>query len=162
MSPPQSKFQLKRTPVKKITNVMLCIINVLYVCYCCILYRISRNTDSDFNLANRIKITKLTYTFIDLSMGFSPHRTEICQFKILPTAFSEQTAKYSVRQYFCLYGILCSYHKFSKTSASLLRTTSPIANLFHQLKIGMCCDFMSLQILVAKQAFVSDQVRCRN
>ena len=39
------------------------------------------------------------------SMGFSSHRTEICQFKIPPTAFSEQTAKYNVRQYFCLYGI---------------------------------------------------------
>ena len=161
MSPPQSKFQLKRTPVKKITTVMLCTINVLYVCYCCILYRISRNMNGDFNLANRIKITKLTYTIINLSMGFSPHRTEICQFKIPPTAFSEHAAKYIVRQYFCLYGV-CSYHKFSKTSASLLRTTSPITNLFHQLKIGMCCDFMSLQILVAKQAFVSDQVRFRN
>ena len=51
MSPPQTKFQLKRTPVKKITNVMVCIINVLYVCYCCILYHISTNIDSDFNLA---------------------------------------------------------------------------------------------------------------
>ena len=138
MSPPQSKFQLKRTPVKKITNVMLCTINVLYVCYCCILYCISRNIDSDFNLVNSIKITKLTYTIIDLSMGFSPRTTEIRQFKILLTAFSEQITKYNVRQYFCLYGILCSYHKFSKTSVSLFRTTSPIANLFHQLKIGMC------------------------
>ena len=139
MSPPQSKFQLKRTPVKKITiNVMLCTINVLYVCYCCILYRISRNIPSDFNLVNSIKITKLTYTIIDLSMGFSPQRTEIRQFKIPSTAFSEQITKYNVRQYFCLYGILCSYHKFSKTSASLFRTTSPIVNLFHQLKIGMC------------------------
>ena len=38
-------------------------------------------------------------------MGFSPHRTEIHEFKIPPTAFSEQTAKYNVRQYICLYGI---------------------------------------------------------
>ena len=38
------------------------------------------------------------------SMGFSPHRTEIRQFKIPPTVFSEQTAKFNVHQYFCLYG----------------------------------------------------------
>ena len=30
------------------------------------------------------------------SMGFSPHRTDIRQFKIPPTAFSEQTAKYNI------------------------------------------------------------------
>ena len=53
-----------------------------------------------------VKITKLTYAIIDpfilqaWVMGFSPHRTEIHQFKIPPTAFSEQTVKY-----FCLYGI---------------------------------------------------------
>ena len=46
------------------------------------------------------------YRFIyTTSMGFCPHRIEICQFKILPTAFSEQTAKYNFRQYFCLYGM---------------------------------------------------------
>ena len=39
------------------------------------------------------------------TMGSSPHRTEIHQFKIPPTAFSEQTTKYNVHQYFCLYGI---------------------------------------------------------
>ena len=39
-------------------------------------------------------------------MSFSPHCNEIRQFKILSTAFSEQTAKYNVRLYFCLYGII--------------------------------------------------------
>ena len=38
-------------------------------------------------------------------MRFSPYSTEIRQFKIPPTALFEQTAKYNVRQYFCLYGI---------------------------------------------------------
>ena len=33
------------------------------------------------------------------NMGFSPHSTQDCQFKILPTAFSEQTTKYNVCQY---------------------------------------------------------------
>ena len=42
------------------------------------------------------------------SMGFSPYSTEIHQFKILPTALFEQTAKYNVRQYLCLYGIIIS------------------------------------------------------
>ena len=76
------------------------------------IYRISRNIDSDFNLV----IWQITYkdhqmklyhyqSVYTTSMGFSPHRTEIRQFKILPTTFSEQTAKYNVHQYFCLYGI---------------------------------------------------------
>ena len=39
-------------------------------------------------------------------MGFSPHRTEIRQYKIQPRVFSEQTAKYNVHQYFCLYGTI--------------------------------------------------------
>ena len=74
-------------------------------------YRISRNIDSDFNSAIwgtrkdrqiNLRCYRSIYT---TSMGFSPHRTEIRQFKIPPTAFSEQTAKYNVHQYFCLYGI---------------------------------------------------------
>ena len=40
-----------------------------------------------------------------ISMSFSPYSTEIRQFKIPPAALFEQTAKYNVRQYFCLYGI---------------------------------------------------------
>ena len=39
-------------------------------------------------------------------MDFSPHRIEIRQFKIPPTAFSEQTTKYNVCHYFCLYSII--------------------------------------------------------
>ena len=75
------------------------------------IYRISRSIDSDFNLAiwqtrQDHQINLCHYQSIyTTSMGFSSHRTEICQFKITPTAFSEQTAKYNVRQYFCLYGI---------------------------------------------------------
>ena len=42
-------------------------------------YRISRNIDSDFNLANCVKIVKLTYAIIDLFISFSSHRTEIHQ-----------------------------------------------------------------------------------
>ena len=73
-------------------------------------YRISRNIDSDFNLViwrmhQDRQINLCHYRSIyTTSMSFSPHRTEIRQFKILPTAFSEQTAKCNVRQYFCLYG----------------------------------------------------------
>ena len=56
-----------------------------------------------------IKIAKLTYAIhlyeIYTSMGFSPYSTEIRQFKIPPIALFEQTAKYNVRQYFCLYGM---------------------------------------------------------
>ena len=37
MSPPQSKFQLTRTPVKKITNEMVCTCNVCYCSTACIL-----------------------------------------------------------------------------------------------------------------------------
>ena len=38
-------------------------------------------------------------------MGFSPYSNEIHQTKIAPTVLSEQTTKYNVRLYFCLYGI---------------------------------------------------------
>ena len=38
------------------------------------------------------------------SMGFFLYSNQNCQFKILPEAFSEQTAKYNVLQYFCFYG----------------------------------------------------------
>ena len=37
------------------------------------------------------------------SMGFSTYSNDIRQYKIPPTAFSEQTVKYNVRLYFCLY-----------------------------------------------------------
>ena len=37
-------------------------------------------------------------------MGVSKYSNDNHQFKILPTAFSEQTAKYNVCLYFCLYG----------------------------------------------------------
>ena len=77
-------------------------------------YCISRNIDGDFNLAiwqtrqdRQINLRHYRSIYIT-SMGFSPHRTEILQFNIPPTAFSEQTAKYNVRQYFCLYG-MCNY-----------------------------------------------------
>ena len=47
-------------------------------------------------------------------MGFSPYSNDIRQFKIPPIALSEQTAKYNVRLYFCLYGRIChvdiAYH----------------------------------------------------
>ena len=33
-------------------------------------------------------------------MGFFPYSNDICQFEILPTAFSEQTTKYNVQLYF--------------------------------------------------------------
>ena len=78
-------------------------------------YRISRNTDSDFNLAiwrtrkDRQIDSRYYRSTCTTSMGFSPQRTEIRQFKIPSTAFSEQTAKYNVRQYFCLYGIYCVF-----------------------------------------------------
>ena len=36
-------------------------------------------------------------------MGFSPYSTEIRQFEIPPSVLLEQTAKYNVCQYFCLY-----------------------------------------------------------
>ena len=57
-----------------------------------------------------VKIAKLTYamhyqSIYTISMGFSPYSIEIRQFKILPTALFEQTAKYNFRQYFCLYSI---------------------------------------------------------
>ena len=38
-------------------------------------------------------------------MDFSPYSNDICQFKIPQTTFSEQTVKYNIRLYFCLYGI---------------------------------------------------------
>ena len=74
-------------------------------------YRISRNIDSDFNLAiwrmHRDRQINLHHygSIYTTSMGFSPYSTEIRQFKILPTVLFEQTAKYNVHQYFCLYGI---------------------------------------------------------
>ena len=45
MSPPQSKFQLTRTPVKKITNEMVRIYNV----YMCVVVRLTlyMNKDAD-------------------------------------------------------------------------------------------------------------------
>ena len=73
------------------------------------IYRISRNIDSDFNLAiwltrqgRQIKLRHYQSIYTT-GMGFSPYSTEIRQFKIPPTALFEQTAKYNVRQYFCLY-----------------------------------------------------------
>ena len=42
-------------------------------------------------------------------MGFSPYSNEIHQFKIPLTTFSEQTAKYNVHLYFCLYSIAQPY-----------------------------------------------------
>ena len=74
------------------------------------IYRINRNIDSDFNLViwrthRDCQINLRHYRSIcTASMGFSPCSTEICQFKIPPTALFEQTAKYNVRQYFCLNG----------------------------------------------------------
>ena len=74
-------------------------------------YCISRNIDSYFNFAIwqtcKDRQINLHYyrSIYTTSMSFSPHRTEIHQFKIPPTAFSEQTAKYNVSQYFCLYSI---------------------------------------------------------
>ena len=38
------------------------------------------------------------------SMGFFLYSNQNCQFKIPPTAFSEQTAKYNFCKHFCLYG----------------------------------------------------------
>ena len=57
---------------------------------------------------NDVKIAKLIYmchyrSICTTSMGFSPYFTEIRQFKNLPTASSEQTAKYNVHLHFCLY-----------------------------------------------------------
>ena len=75
------------------------------------IYHISRNIDNDFNLAiwrmhQDCQINLRHYQSIyTTGMGFSPYSTEICQFKIPPTALFEQTAKYNIRQYFCLYGI---------------------------------------------------------
>ena len=75
------------------------------------IYRISRNIDSDFNLAIwrrhpdrqiNLRYYRSIYT---TGIGYSPYSTEIRQYKIPPTALFEQTAKYNVRQYFCLYGI---------------------------------------------------------
>ena len=67
-------------------------------------YRISRNIDGGFNLAIwRMRKDRHYRSIYITSMGFSPHRTETRQFKIPPTAFSGQTAKYNVCQYFCLY-----------------------------------------------------------
>ena len=77
------------------------------------IYRISRNIDSDFNLAIwRMHRDRQIYlhhyrSIYTTSMGFSPYSTEIRQFKIPPTALFERTTKYNVRQYFCLYGIVC-------------------------------------------------------
>ena len=74
------------------------------------MYSIKRNIDSDFNLViwrshEDRQINLCHYRSIyTTSMGFSPYSNNIHQFKILPTAFSEQTAKYNVRLYFCLYG----------------------------------------------------------
>ena len=74
-------------------------------------YRISRNIDSGFNLAiwqthqDRQINLRHYQSIYTTSISFSLHRTEIRQFKILPTVFSEQTAKYNGRQYFCLHGI---------------------------------------------------------
>ena len=55
-------------------------------------------------------------------MGFSPYSTEIRQFKIPPTSLFEQTAKYNVRQYFCLFGILITFFiiKFACTCTTIL------------------------------------------
>ena len=67
---------------------------------------------SDFNLAiwrmhQDRQINLHHYRSIyTTGMGFSPYSIEICQFKISPTALFEQTAKYNVRQYLCLYGML--------------------------------------------------------
>ena len=81
------------------------------------IYRISRNIDNDLNLAiwrthQDCQVNLRHYQSIyTTSMGFSPHRTEICQFKILPTAFSEQTAKYNVCQYsvHMVFAIVCDF-----------------------------------------------------
>ena len=99
--------------------VLICIMQ------CLIKYHISRNIDGDFNLAIRRmhqnrQINLCHYQSIyTISIGFSPYITEIHQFKILPTALFEQTAKYNVHQYVCLYSImlifwaayLCEIHK---------------------------------------------------
>ena len=55
------------------------------------MYCISRNIDSDFNLAiwqtrqDRQINLRHYHSIYTTSMGFSPHRTEIRQFEILPT-----------------------------------------------------------------------------
>ena len=77
---------------------------------------ISRNIDSDFNVAIwRCQINLCHYWSIyTTSMGFAPYSNEICQFNILPTAFSKQATKYNVCLYLCLYGRIChvdiTYH----------------------------------------------------
>ena len=74
-------------------------------------YHISRNIDSDFNLAIyqprkdrqiNLRHYRSMYTTI---MGYSLYSNESHQFKIPQTAFSEQTAKYNVCLYFCIYSI---------------------------------------------------------
>ena len=78
------------------------------------LHTILRSTDKQkywqwFQFGNGVKIAKLTYAIIDplilQSMGFSPYSNKIHKFNIPSTAFSEQTTKYNVRLYFCLYSI---------------------------------------------------------
>ena len=63
-----------------------------------------------WRFGNLVKIVKLTYTITDpfiLQAWVSLHTVinEISQFEILSTAFFEQTAKYNVRLYSCLYSI---------------------------------------------------------
>ena len=85
---------------------------LICVMQCLIKYHISRNIDSDFNLViwqmhqnRQINLCHYQSTYT-ISIGFSPYITEIHQFKIPPTALFEQTAKYNVHQYFCLYSIM--------------------------------------------------------
>ena len=68
------------------------------------LYCISKNIDSEFNLANgdRVKIVKLSYAindpFLYYKHGFLYVQYSKSPTKVLPTAFFEQTAKNNVHQ----------------------------------------------------------------
>ena len=74
-------------------------------------YSISRNIDSDFNLAiwwsrkdHQINLHHYRSIYITC-MGFSLYSNEIRKFKIPSTAFSKHTAKYNIQLYFCFYSI---------------------------------------------------------
>ena len=73
------------------------------------LYRISRNILTVILIGYRVKVAILTYAIIDpfilqAWVFLNLPSNEIRQFKIPPTVFSEQTTKYNVYLYFCLYG----------------------------------------------------------
>ena len=81
-------------------------------------------------------------------MGYSPYSNDVCQFKIPQAAFSEQTVKYNVCLYFCLYGIVT--YVYPGIFARLTRLTP------NKLYFATCLTTLGLKTSLLLPSFLYD------